>query len=392
VDSLILISVAKDARFHREAREALAGYFHFDAIWQIGYHDTARLLGASREEKYILVIDFADPPKALEVARLVAGRAEFASMAIGGGGSRDELLELMQAGICDVTPHDDRSGIRQAASRALSKLTSVEEIFGDVCAFVPAKPGCGATTMAVYASAAAARLTSEPTLLLDFDIRLGVTSFLLKAGGNHTIVDALQQSDCLDFDLWSSLVTQCGNLHLVGSGPMDFSRPIPVERFAEVLRFASQKYSLVSIDLPGTMEDHEVQTLMQAKRIFLVCTPDIGALHVARRKSTWLRDLGLADNVSVILNCMERRNGMGVADIERVIQMPVRYLVPAGAAEIARAVQKGVAVEGTSALAKQIGKIAADMVAARPLVKRPHPVRRFIEFFSVSAARDGQPY
>jgi hypothetical protein len=89
---------------------------------------------------------------------------------------------------------------------------------------------------------------------------------------------------------------------------------------------------------------------------------------------------------------MERRNGMGVADIERVIQMPVRYLVPAGAAEIARAVQKGVAVEGSSALAKQIGKIAADMVAARPLVKRPHPVRRFIEFFSVSAARDGQPY
>ena len=121
--------------------------------------------------------------------------------------------------------------------------------------------------------------------MLDFDIRLGVTSFLLKAEGAHTIVDALLQSDRLDLDLWSSLVVQIKNLHLLGSGPVDFSRHVSTERFMELLDFAMRRYSLVAVDLPGTMEDQECETLLRAKRIYLVCTPDIGALHVARRKA-----------------------------------------------------------------------------------------------------------
>jgi Flp pilus assembly CpaE family ATPase len=163
---------------------------------------------------------------------------------------------------------------------------------------------------------------------------------------------------------------------------------VPPERFAEVLRFAVETYSMVAVDLPGTMEQYEAETLLRAKRIFLVCTPDIGALHVARRKSTWFRDLGLSDKVAVVLNCAERRNALAIAEIERIIQMPIRYLVPAGNAEITRAVQKGKAVEGSSSLARQIEKIASDMVV-RPLAKKPNPMRRFVEYFSVSAARDG---
>jgi hypothetical protein len=108
----------------------------------------------------------------------------------------------------------------------------------------------------------------EPTLLLDFDIRLGVTSFLLKAEGIHTIVDALLQTDQLDQDLWSSLVVQLGNLHLLGSGPVDFSRQVPPDRYTALLDFALRRYSLVTVDLPGTMDDQECETLMRAKRIF----------------------------------------------------------------------------------------------------------------------------
>src|SRR5439155_12328286 len=123
------------------------------------------------------------------------------------------------------------------------------------------------------------------------------------------------------------------------------SRPVPAERFSELLAFAVRKYSLIGVDLPGSMEQHECETLLRSKRVFLVCTSGIGALHVARRKSVWLRDLGLADKVSVILNCVERKNALLVGDIERIIQMPVRYVVPHASGEIARAAQKGAAIE-----------------------------------------------
>lgn len=79
-----------------------------------------------------------------------------------------------------------------------------------------------------------------------------------------------------------------------------------------------------------------------------------------------------------------------MADIERIIQLPVRHLVPAAASEIARAAQQGAVIEGGSAMAKEIGKIASEIVSVEPIASKPNPLRRFVEYFSVSAARDAR--
>jgi pilus assembly protein CpaE len=386
--AVILATVSSDPDFHNDVRAALDGHLRFEAAWDLSYGDANRLRGLSPEHHCLLIVDFMDVPLAMPVARAVDGRAQIAIIAVKGGGSREELLQLMQAGVREVLPNFTHRELRQAAARAASTLATAGEVLAELYAFMPAKPGCGGTTIATYASAMAAQLTAEPTLLLDFDIRLGVTSFLLKAEGAHTIVDALLQSDRLDMDIWSSLVSQIKNLHLLGSGPMDFSRHVSTERFMELLDFALRRYSLVVVDLPGTMEDQECETLLRAKRIYLVCTPDIGALHVARRKAAWLQDLRLTDKVTVVLNCVERRNTLSVDDIQRIVQLPVRHMLPASAAEIARAVQKGAVLDTSSGLGKHVARIAAEMTAGRPASKKPSGVRRFVEYFSISAARD----
>jgi pilus assembly protein CpaE len=386
---VILATVSSDADFHKDVRAALDGHLRFDAAWDLRYEDAARLRGFGPEHQCILIVDFADLLQALPVARAVDGRPQIAIIAVKGGGSREELLQLMQAGVREVLPNFTHRDIRQAAARASATLANAGELLAELYAFMPAKPGCGATTVATYATAMAAELSTEPTLLLDFDIRLGVTSFLLKAEGAHTIVDALLQADRLDVDIWSGLVSQIKNLHLLGSGPMDFSRHVSTERFMELLDFALRRYSMVAVDLPGTMEDQECETLLRAKHIYLMCTPDIGALHVARRKASWLQDLRLTDKVSVVLNCVERRSTLSVDDIQRIVQLPVRHLLPASASEITRAVQKGAVLETSSGLGKHIARIAAEMAVNRPAPKRPGAVRRFVEYFSVSAARDG---
>jgi pilus assembly protein CpaE len=385
-----LATVSSIPDFHKAVRAALDGHIRFEAAWDLNYEDAIQLRGLGADQQCILIVDFADPPLAMPVARAVDGRTHIAIIAVRGGGSRDDLLQLMQAGVREVLPNFTDRDIRQAATRAASTLAAGGELLADLYAFVPAKPGCGATTVATYASAMAAQMSSEPTLLLDFDIRLGVTSFLLKAEGAHTIVDALLQSEQLDLDMWSSLVSQIKSLHLLGSGPMDFSRHISAERFMELLDFALRRYSLVGVDLPGTMEDQECETLLRAKRIYLVCTPNIGALHVARRKAAWLQDLRLTDKVAVVLNCVERRSTLSVDDIQHIIQLPVRHILPAAANEISRAVQKGAVLDTSSGLGKQIARIAEEMSAARPTTKKPGAVRRFVEYFSISAARDVQ--
>ena len=385
---MILATVSSDTDFHKDVRSSLDGNQRFEAAWDLGYEDAARLLGVSAEEKCILVLDFGDAARALPIARAMDGRPQIASIAVKGGGTRDELLQLMQVGVREVLATFTSRDLRQSAARAAAKLVCAEDLVGELFAFMPAKPGCGATTVATYATAIASQIVAEPTLLLDFDVRLGVTSFLLKAEGIHTIVDALLQTDRLDQDLWSSLVAQIGNMHLLGSGPVDFSRQVPTDRFAALLDFAVRRYSLITVDLPGTMEDFECETLMRSKRIFLVCTPDIGALHVARRKATWLQDLRLTDRVAVVLNCAERRSTLSVDDIQRIIQLPVRHILPANTADITRAVQKGAVLDSSTGLGKHIARIAAELTAGRPTAHKPTAVRRFVEYFSISAARD----
>ena len=361
-----LATVSSDADFYKDVRASLDGHLRFETAWDLNYDDSVRLRGVSAEEKCLLILDISNTSLGMPIARSLDGRPQIACIAVKGDGSREELLQLMQVGVRDVLSNFTSRELRQAASRAAAKLACADDLLGDLFAFLPAKPGSGASTVATYATAMASQMSAEPTLLLDFDIRLGVTSFLLKAEGIHTIVDALLQTDQLDQDLWSSLVAQLGTLHLLAWGPVDFSRQVPSDRYAALLDFAVRCYSLVTVDLPGTMEDFECAALLRARRIFLVCTPDVGALHVARRKATWLQGLRLADKVSVVLNCVERRSTMSVDDIQRIIQLPIRHILPASAADISRAVQKGSVPDKSSRLGKHIARIAAELTEGRP--------------------------
>jgi Flp pilus assembly CpaE family ATPase len=385
---MILTTISNDPAFHSDVRAALETRYRFEAVWMLSYDEAARVLGVEPDQKCVTIIDFANDARALAAARTLSGRPQVTTIAVGYGNNREDLLVLMQAGVRDALPRFGSRDLLNCTNRALAALEIPGEIKADLYAFVPAKPGCGASTVATYASGMAAHLADEPTLLLDFDLRLGVTTFLLKAEGTRTIVDALDRVDRLDRDVWSSLVAQIGNLHLLGSGANDFSRTVPPERFRGLLDFAVRQYSLVTVDLPGAMEEYECEVLMRSKGIILVCTPDIGALHVARRKSQWFRDLRMMDKVSVVLNSTDARSSLSVKEIETIIGLPVRYLLPASTKDVARAVQKGEILDQSCALGRQILAIAKDLLPARSTVSKPSAVRRFVEYFSVSPTRN----
>jgi len=387
---VILATVSSDPGFHADVLAALDSRFKFEVVWNLGYDDSARLLGIKSDLQCLNVVDFTDHARAVGLSRTLSGRAQITTIGVGCGDARDELLVLMQAGVRDVLPQFSYRELLQAVNRALAVLGTAGEILADLYCFVPAKPGCGATTLATQAAGMAAVLGAEPTLLLDFDIRLGVTTFLFKAEGINTIVEALQQVERLDRDIWSNLVSQIDNLHLLGSGAADFSHTFMPDQFRKLLDFAVRQYSVVSVDLPGSMEDYECDVLFRSKSILLVCTPEVGALHVARRKAQWFRDLHLTDKVSLVVNCVESRNPLSVQDIERILGLPVRHLLPAGAKDLSKAVSKGSILDLNCPLGKRIAAIAGDMVRGRPAIQRPSTVRRFVDYFSVSPARDAR--
>jgi len=102
---VILATVSSDPEFHKDVRVALDGHLRFEAAWDLNYEDANRLRAVGPEHQCILIVDFADLPLAMPVARAVDGVPQIAIIAVKGGGTREDLLQLMQAGVREVLPN-----------------------------------------------------------------------------------------------------------------------------------------------------------------------------------------------------------------------------------------------------------------------------------------------
>jgi Flp pilus assembly CpaE family ATPase len=168
-----------------------------------------------------------------------------------------------------------------------------------------------------------------------------------------------------------------------------------VESFQSILKWARRQNPVVVVDLPGTMEDFEVATLQKAVTIFLVCSPDLVGLHVARQTIQRLHSLNLLDRVSVLLNRVDKRTGLSIRDIEGILGLPVRVTLPADERSIREAVQQGSGVDPKSVFGTQIEVIAGKLVGnadSVATVAPPRPKKRFVEFFAIPQSRAIDPW
>ena len=92
--------------------------------------------------------------------------------------------------------------------------------------------------------------------------------------------------------------------------------------------------------------------------------------------------------ISVVLNFAGKRGSLSSADIEEVLGSRVRFTLPCDETTVPQAVKKGEAIKGRSALAARIEEIAGKIAAAPGTAAQPRAVKKFIEYFSVSRARN----
>jgi hypothetical protein len=100
-----------------------------------------------------------------------------------------------------------------------------------------------------------------------------------------------------------------------------------------------------------------------------------------------LQSLGLGNRVSVIINRADGRGTLSIRDVEKILQLPVRFSVASAEKQILEATTAGKAIEGRSSLVTQIENIARRMSPGVASDAGAKP-RKFIEMFSVSTVRD----
>jgi Flp pilus assembly CpaE family ATPase len=132
------------------------------------------------------------------------------------------------------------------------------------------------------------------------------------------------------------------------------------------------------------MERYSVELMQEAKRIFLVCTPELPALHLARQKLEYLRGLELEDRVGLLVNRSQKRALVLSADIEKIIGLPVAMEIPNDYRGVHKALSAAKPVDSRSELGKCYAELARRIFTREPETKRPH---RFVEYFAITPAR-----
>jgi pilus assembly protein CpaE len=339
---------------------------------------------------HVIFVGIADLAKALALVREVeAAHPGMQFVAIHGVCEPPVLLELMRAGVREfLSPPFDRQAVLDLVARlkeGAEKKPPTVESTDMVFSFLPSKAGVGASTVALNTASALSRVPQTQVLLADFDMNCGMQRFMLKLDSAHSIVDAVEHAAELDENLWPQLVVNLGALDVLHAGKINPGFRGEPAQIRHLLEFTRRNYRAICLDLSGNMEKYSIEIMHESKRIFLVCTPEIPSLHLAREKYQYLQSLDLGDRISLLLNRSHKRNVISPAQVESLLGVPVHMSFANDYKGVHQALTEGRHVDPSSELGKQFASLAQSLLD-KPLVVAKTP-RRFVEYFSLSPAR-----
>ena len=301
------------------------------------------------------------------------------------------LLEVMRAGVREYASLPfDRHAIQEALVRMSAVLDSKPPVIDstdNVFAFLPSKAGAGTSTIALNAAVAVSRIADMNTLLADFDLNSGMIRFMLKLENAYGVVDAAENALRMDESLWPPMVTSIDKLDVLHAGRLNPDFRIEPAQIRHMIDFMRRNYKALCFDLSGNLEKYSLEIMHEAKKIFIVCTPEIPSLHLAREKCIYLKQLDLQDRICILMNRCQKRPLLSNEQIEKLLDRPVHMSFPNDYQGVHRALTSASWVEASSELGRQFTLLAQSMVDVHPAPPKEDGKKRFLEYFSVVPGR-----
>jgi Flp pilus assembly CpaE family ATPase len=217
-------------------------------------------------------------------------------------------------------------GILHTAKLTIQKLDHAR--YDNLYAFIPAKAGGGASTLALNTAGHLAHDFKEKVLVVESDLRSGVLSEILRVHVKVSTSELLQESDHLNAAHWDQCVVPTPGIDfiLVGTKP---SAQLPQwHDYRRLLAFTTQRYGQVLIDLPEAINDGTAEVVRKAKSVFIVVTPELSSLTLAKRRIEELQKAGADDKCIRILLNRWHPEGLQAVGVHETLGLPVAALFP----------------------------------------------------------------
>jgi pilus assembly protein CpaE len=325
------------------------------------------LLDASGETAGALITDLSQDEGGLEVLKALSGAyPDLLLAAAHPAPSAETILNAMRAGASEfLTPPFDVSRLT-GARRAPKQLSAPGTPQGRVIAFMPAQTGNGGSTAALYAACAASRELGEKVLLMELDFHCSVLRERLRLEAGRSIAEILERTDQLE-EFWPWVVQPWEGIDVLPSP--ETSRKLAcksLHKLGDVLKFAAMRYRTVVLDLPSALMTSTREILALTHELYLICTPEVTSLHLARRRALELTELGLTtDAVHVVVNRAGSAQSLLTQDFAQAIGLPVFCSLDNDYLALNEAWEKGKLLSSDGHLGRQLHDLGAAMVGVR---------------------------
>jgi pilus assembly protein CpaE len=326
----------------------------------------------------VLLDVVSDLDRASEIIQFITGLGqEVLIVGLHTDNNSEVLLKVLRAGATEFlhAPFEPNSQ-REAVARLSRLCQPAQDINssgenGSVVVFTSAKPGSGASTLATQTAFALRRSTGKKVLLADFDLMGGTIGFYLKVDHSYSLVEALQHADHLDPALWNSIVVNAGGVDILASPLAPYTDPVENARLHVVLNYSRMIYDWIVVDLPLVFQRTSLITLSESDQAFLVSTSELPSLHLARKAVNMLEQLGLPkDRFRMVVNRVGKRDGIGIADMEKLFNCPVYASVPNDYFSLHRVITLGQPLSGDGELGKAIDVLAQKLAGQHEAAKK----------------------
>jgi pilus assembly protein CpaE len=254
---------------------------------------------------------------------------------------------------------------------------------GKVYCIMPAKGGCGASTIASNLAYQMKR-GDKRILLADLDPLAGTLSFLLKIKSNYSFMDALARSHDIDGDLWKSVVTSRAGVDVLLSPEVMMEGMSDLKDASSIIEYARATYDLVVLDTGGVYGEWNLSQAQLADEILLVTTNELTALQAVQRALGYLD----ANNIPryklrLIVNRYDRHTGLSKDVIGTALHIDIFHILPSDYEAIQKSLMEGKPLGPATSFGKSvIGLVDRLGGGAEPANKKNSSLSGLLSLFS----------
>ena len=308
------------------------------------------------------VVGLSDEHQAMDLIReLRSSYSDSLAVAASSASSAEMILASMRAGASEfLVPPFDVAHLRHTLQKHKQSTSTASgtNVNGRLMCVLPAQGGNGASTLAVHMATAVNNMSTQKVMLIDYDFHCGTVAFRLRLKPDFTFSDALARLSDID-ELWGRLTSPSGGVDILPAPPPGTTITGEAMRsVSAIFTSAIRSYPYVFVDFPSALHASCRDVLGLASSVYLISTPEVVSLHLARRRVNELLNLGVSQkNIHLVLNRVGSKKTLNVEDVAEVVGIPVFSSLPNDYAAVSDASLKGGLVPDDTRLGQQIGAL-----------------------------------